>query len=330
MIKTLFVFLLSLFSINAFAGYGGYIGTYDNRRYGSLADPEYNGVAKLTSSRGMRGSGVFVSKNILLTNNHCVAACKNGCTAEFWNGSEYETANLKILAYNEKSEAFNGTDWGLLLADKDSNFYKPIAPRSSTGPVLRGGYGILRVIEDDEIPFLKDLYAKTMNEYKEECDKSPNKIECFNKQIDKQLEKLGKKPLFKDGDNFKVQNCNIVGNTQNSNKMMQTDCDSSGGDSGAPVLRNGQIVGLNNGGLQAIFGANKINAVVTKTENFYLPVQNFISESQYTKITDSWHKYIDDKDDKETLGPIKLDSAPVTSDAESDVIQQMLKDLDCD
>ena len=123
MMKIIYVFLLSLFSLNAFAGYGGYIGTHDNRRYGSLSEPEYNGVVKLLSGDKIKGTGVFISKNIILTNNHCVAACRNGCQAEFWNGSGYETSNLKTLAYNEKSKLSDGTDWGLLLSDKDSNFY---------------------------------------------------------------------------------------------------------------------------------------------------------------------------------------------------------------
>ena len=331
MMKILCVFLLSLFSVNAFAGYGGYIGTHDDRRYGSLAEPEYNGVVKLFSGNLVKGTGVFVSKNVILTNNHCVAACKNGCKAEFWNGSEYETSNLKVLAYNEKYQSFNGTDWGLLLSDKDSNFYKSISPMSSIGQVSRGGYGLLRIIEDDEIPFLKDLYAKTIAEYREECKQSSNQIECFNMRVDKKLKEKGKRQLFKDENNFKVQNCNIIGNVQGNKKMLQTDCDSSGGDSGAPLLRNNVVVGLNNGGLQALFGDNKINATAIPTENFYMYTQGAIEKQLYEKATDSWHKYVDnDNNKKETFGPIKPDSVPDVSDTESEVFQRMLEGLNCD
>ena len=327
MMKPLLIILSFLFATNAFAGYGGYIGAHDNRRYGSLSEPEYNGVVKLNVGGG-RCTGIFVSKNIVLTNNHCVVACKNGCEAEFWNGSGYETSNLKVLAYNAKAKLSNGTDWGLLLSDKDSNFYKSIAPMSATGQVQRGGYGILRIIEDDEIPFLKDLYAKTKQEFKEECNKSPNIIGCFNRHIDKKLAKLGKKQLFKDGNNFKVQTCNIIGDSQKSNRIMQTDCDSSSGDSGAPLLRNNTIVGLNSDGLQTVFGDRKTNADAVKTENFYIPVQGFISK--HANITDSWYEYVNDEKDEEMLGPVNSDLAQESSDTGFEAIQSMLQDLDCD
>ena len=308
MTKTLFVFLLSLFSLNAFAGYGGYIGKHDDRRYGSLAEPEYNGVVKLTSGGVVKGTGVFISENVILTNNHVVRACRNGCIIEFWNGSEYETANSKVLAYNEKANLSDGTDWGLLLSDKDSNFYKQIAPVSTTGQVQRGGYGILRVIEDEEIPFLRGLYTKIIKENKEECGKTSNAVECFNKLVDKKLKELGKKQLFKDGDNFKVQTCNIVGDSQRSNKMLKTDCDSSGGDSGAPLLRNNVIIGLNNGGMQSVFGESIANAEAIKTENFYMPAQIFINKNKYESAVNFDQKYITNENKEDVLGPVKPDS----------------------
>ena len=322
--KHLFVILLSLYAQSALAGYGGYIGEYDNRRYGSIAEPEYNGVVKLSRAGIVKGTGVFVSKNIILTNSHCVQSCQNSCTAEFWNGSGYETANLKLFLYNKDSSVLAGTDWGLLLSDKESNFYKPIAPISTNGRVNRGGYGMLRIIEDSEIPFLKELYAQTMAEFKDECEKTPSTIECINKRVDEKLKEMGKKQLFGDRDNFKVQSCNILGTHPQSNKMLKTDCDSSGGDSGAPLLRNGTIVGLNNGGLREVFGPDKANACALKTENFYTYVQYAITQQDKAEQF-SISKYMDDKD-KEILGPIKPDS----TDEESETIQQMLQSFDCD
>ena len=143
-------------------------------------------MVRLTKSMDIVGTGVFVSENLILTNNHCVEACKSGCAARFWNGSEYETSNVKVVSVNPNDSASSGYDWGLLVSDKASKFYKHIAPVSTPGQVLRGGYGLLRVIEDDEIPLLKEVYSQTKQEYKKKCkeQKGMPYAECINKKVD--------------------------------------------------------------------------------------------------------------------------------------------------
>ena len=105
MIKISFAFLLSLYTANVFAGYGGNIGAHDDRVYSSLADQNYRGVVRLLNNRGSTFcTGTFVSKNLILTNSHCAIHCKNGCGAEFYNGYGYEKSNLKIVAYYKNFE----------------------------------------------------------------------------------------------------------------------------------------------------------------------------------------------------------------------------------
>ena len=333
MTKVLFALLLSIYSTNVFAAWGGYIGKHDNRRYGSLSEPEYNSVVKLTGDRGMRCTGGFVSKNLIITNNHCLMGCQNGCRAEFWNGSEYEKSNVKIASFDPKSQGFSGFDWGLLVSEKASNFYKPIAPVSTPGQVFRGGYGVLRIIEDDEIPFLKEVYSQTVQEFKEICNKQKNVPypECINKKVDNKLKQLGKKALFGDMGNFKVQTCKILGTYDEDARLLKTDCDGAGGDSGAPLLRNDTLVGLNVGGLQMVFGSDEMNARALKTENFYLYVQDAIknyqdadAEKNYFPV---WREHQKESDDKPLLGPLQPDSS---GDAESEIIQQILQNFDCD
>ena len=284
MTKSLIAILLSLYTANAFCGYGGYIGQYDNRTYGSLSSPEYRGVTKL-SVGGYSCTGGFVSKNLILTNDHCALHCRNECSALFWNGSGYEKSKLRVVAYYEQFETLDGNDWALLLSDKESNFYKPVSPTSSPGQIIRGGFGALRIIENDEIPFLKQLYIQTQKEFGTSC-KRQQKIsyyECINEHVNTRLENMGKKPLLSDSNNFKVQTCKILGTHPQSNRMLLTDCDSSGGDSGAPLLRNNQIIGLNNSGKQNIFGTETANASAIKPENFYKYVQKYIKKYEQTQ-----------------------------------------------
>lgn len=333
MMKYIFVLLLSLYTPSVFAGSGGYIGHHDNRRYGSLSEPGYNGIVKLTLDRGRLCTGGFVSKNIVITNNHCAVLCKNGCVAEFWNGSGYDTTNLTPVAYHKNSELRDGTDWALLYSEKENRFYNSVAPFSSPGPVLRGGFGLLRIIEDNEVPFLKYLYNKTVKEQtgfcKQTSKNSYDVIACINDIFDKRLKEINMQPVFQDSNRFKVQDCNIYGDYKNGLKYITTDCDSAGGDSGAPFLRDGQIVGLNNAGKQDIFGDSDINAVGIKTENFYVYVQDFVKKYQNGKPSEQtivpWGGSIktENNDDK-----LYLDSGLVSPSEEN--FDQLLQTFECD
>jgi hypothetical protein len=288
--KPIFVILLSVYTTNVFAGYGGNVGRYDNRQYGSLSDLTYRGVVKLTIGNGGRCTGTFVSKNLILTNSHCAVGCTNGgCRAEYWNGGandELETSRLTVVAVNKKYNTFDGTDWAVLKSDKESNFYKPISPKTTTGPINRGGFGCMRIIKDGEIPFLRSTYAETQRAFNKECKKEAKGddskyVSCINKHVNKALKDMGREPLFEDSGNFKIQNCNITGTLNGYPKMVETDCDSSGGDSGCPYLRGGQLVALNNSGPQNIFNDNELDGSNgLKTENFYDTVKDLTVKHQ--------------------------------------------------
>ena len=324
MMKHGLMFVIALYTANVFAGYGGYIGQHDDRSYGKLSDPEYSGIVKLTLNDGSRCTGVFISKNLILTNDHCALMCKDNCVAEFWNGSGYEKSNLKIVVYRKKYQESDGTDWAILFSDKESNFYKPIVPQTTTGQVLRGGYGTLRIIEDNEIPYLQNLYNEMQQEYYRECksleqSKKMAFFECINRKVDKQLEKFGKKPLFGDSNNFKVQTCKILGNRSDSSNMVRTDCDSSGGDLGAPLLRSAQIVGLNNTGQQFVFGESSVNASAVKTENFYRYAQETIL------------KYKDNGNNNAQNNNNNNANTNLNNNSElKQLLEQRLLDFDCD
>jgi len=356
MVKQLYVFLLSfLWTTNVFAGLGGYIGTADNRSYGRLSDSEYRGVVKLSIGNG-RCTGGFISKNLIITNDHCALHCigNQKCTAEYWNGSGYETSNVRAVLYYKGHQTFNGTDWAILLSDKNSNFYKSVSPTTTPGQVSRGGYGVLRVIEDDEVPMLKAVYKEVMIQMKQKCADEVKKtkksfVECINREVDKRLEQSGQKPLFKDSDNFKVQQCNILGDYDSNSKIARTDCDSSGGDSGAPLLRNNQIMGLNSGGNQNLFGDSDVNAIGIKTENFYdyakqqiqkyqnmntYKINSLSSETDGRINTNKNTNNITDDNVYDATSQKQTEPVELNPDDENykieQILQQRLQDFDCD
>lgn len=278
--KTLFIIFGILFTARAFAGYGGNIGILDDRIYSSLSNPEYYGVVKLyLPPNKNRCTGTFISDNLIITNTHCALHCKQGeCSAEFWDGSKFTTSSLKLVAINKNAETLNGKDWAILSSDQKNPMYRKISPQSTPGPVLRGGFGTLRIIQNDEIPFLKSLYAKTKSKFKAQCKGNTS---CINRHVNEQLVAMGKEPLFGDTDKFKIQHCNILHDYPNHPKMVTTDCDSAGGDSGAALLRNNNIVGLNNSGPQNVFNNNEAKgATAVKTDNFYTYTQKLIQKRQ--------------------------------------------------
>ena len=293
MIKPSIAILLALYAVNAFASFGGHIvGGHDERVYASVSDPEYRGTARLSLDRGSC-TGTFVSKNLILTNSHCAMACKRGCSAYFYNESGNEKSNLKVVAYYPDHGIYDGKDWALMLSDKESRFYRSITPQTTTGPIVSGGYGMMRILKDEEIPTLKQLYVQTKQEFKEKCNREAKNnynawIGCINKHFEIKVQERGMEPIFRDSGNFKVQNCKILGTMQGHEKMVYTDCDSAAGNSGGAYLRGGQIVGLNNCGFSDIFddrtggGAGGL-----KTENFYNSVQKNIKKYNGVAVSDN-------------------------------------------
>ena len=339
MIKTIFAILLSVYTANVFASFGGNIGVVDDRRYGSLSDPDYRGVVKVKLGAG-GCTGGFISKNLVITNSHCAVLCKNGCTAEFWNGSAYDKSSLRVVAYYPNYETLNGTDWAILLSDKENKYYiSSIAANSTPGQIHRGGFGGLRIIEDDEIPYLQDLWDRVARENEARCKKEAEAwVDCINKLVEGELKKQGKQPLMNDGSKFKIQTCKIIGNHPKSNKMVQTDCDSASGDSGAPLLRSNQLVGLNNSGTHTIFSPDESKgANGVKTENFYKYAQELIAKYEnYSGSSNNASNTVPSKPNNtnpatNTNSPTAPTSSPITDEQKiQQMLEQQLQSFDCD
>lgn len=280
-IKTASFFALILATIcgNAFASAAGNIGTHDNRRYGSLEEPEYSAICHMYAGGNKSHCTCgFIDKHLVITNSHCVPKCiEKGCSAKFWNGKSYVTTDLKLIMYHKNYETLAGNDWAFFLASDANPNTKKVATSTTIGQVSRGGYGTLRIIPDHEIPTLRPIVSNMYEMHWQECKQqnSDNAISCIMRYINAEVERAGLKRLTGDGNNFKVQTCNITKNPlvlgeETYPNMVDTDCDSGGGDSGAPLFRGNTMVALNNSGPSRIFQNNDSNgANAVKTQNFY-------------------------------------------------------------
>lgn len=280
--KISFIILCTLFTSTAFAGAGGNIGVLDDRTYGSLSDPTYSAIAQFI----IKGSGIctagFIAPNLVITNRHCVAECDpaTSCQVKFWNGTKYvKTETTSVAAIGKPGQTFDGQDWAILTTREPNPNFKNVASKSTTGTISRGGFGCLRVIKDSEVQPLKQLFMQTYERYYDgACKTQQDQLGCVWKYFNDAVKNAGFEPLLNDADKFKVQTCHIKGNHPRSSLMLATDCDSAGGDSGAPLLRGDTIVGLNNSGPHMFFsGDESIGSNAVKNENFYTNAKTLIS-----------------------------------------------------
>lgn len=293
MIKTSFIILCTMLTTTTWASVGGNIGILDDRTYGSLEEPIYSAVAQFKSRHGKRAivcTAGFISQNLVLTNRHCASDCDpvSACTIRFWNGKKYvETPINKIVSIGRGSAALDGNDWAIVRTNDPNPHFKSVAQKTTAGQVDRGGFGSMRVIKDNEVDALKQIFIECTEKYEAECKAKENAKEtdfysCIFIRFDDEIQKRGFKSVVNDANNFKIQKCSITSNHPQSSNMVATTCDSAGGDSGAPLLRGGVIVALNNSGPHTFFASSEsVGATAVKTENFYSYVADAISNFGY-------------------------------------------------
>lgn len=282
--KKVYLLFCLLITTDVFASYGGNIGISDDRTYGSMEDPLYSAVAKFISSKGGCTAG-FIDKNLVITNRHCAILCQRNdkpCYIKFWNGREYVQTSATTIMLPREHTNLDGNDWAIMRTDDINPNFKKLAQKSTTGQISRGGFGGMRVIKDSELPTLKEIYIQTERKYRTECQQNKESAysDCIFKHFNEAVKDNNMQPIMGDQEKFKVQTCNITGDKMGHPRMVQTDCDSSGGDSGAPLIRGNTIVGLNNSGPHTFIQDNESNgANAVKNENFYTYAQKKIQKT---------------------------------------------------
>ena len=284
--KCIITFLLMIMTTTNLWASSGNIGTSDNRERAELSDELYNSVCKFLSPQSICTCG-FIDEHLIITNAHCVASCnqRGGCSAEFWNANEGRmvTTQAHLITYGDAEDVYNGHDWAILSTDDGNPKFLNVSPDTPISQIHRGGFGTLRIIEDWEVVILRRIVEK----YRwglEDCLNKYTLSKCVDNwiyTINEAAKESGLEPLTGDTQTFKVQECSITNEYVLYGKdvydnMVQTNCDSSSGDSGAPLFVGGNtLVAVNNAGPSLIIQDDDDDgAVGVKSDNFYDVVQS--------------------------------------------------------
>ena len=245
----LFVFLLIMFM--PFVSMAG-MNAIDDRVDVSLSwsKPEYNKIVYFTTSGGGSCTAEYVYYDLILTARHCVTNRPEHDKYEKLN-KEYEIqlydgrktkVVLERYGYNLEAE-----DWALLRV-KDSKFYRydnyfDVINQTPLGPVSLTGFGFLRVLSNDEIKIVRDVFQSMSAQY-------PGR--SWNFLWDKTEAELARRGIYVDDFDRSTgtyrlkthQNCQISRFVSVVPNVFETTCDSIGGNSGGPYYRDGFLHGI--------------------------------------------------------------------------------------
>ena len=157
----------------------------------NAADKAYKNIVRIYmeyKEDKWSGTGVFVSPKHVLTNTHVAKSCgKNGRRYCDITTSDGQNLQAKVVAYGGKDaldSSSSEVDWSLLeIIDKNfcgNHYFGYVSPTKSQSSLWRAGFGTLRVMTDDEIKFIKNVYTDMLIKIYD--DKSNKKSEAENEE----------------------------------------------------------------------------------------------------------------------------------------------------
>ena len=222
----------------------------DDRVYVSWSEPEYNKIVFFTTSGGGSCTAEYVDYDLILTARHCVT------NKSEYDGYEKLNREYQIQLYDGRKTKvvleryghdLESEDWALLRV-KDNNFYQydnyfDVINQTPLGPVSLTGFGFLRVLSDDEIKTIRNIFQSMSARYRgKSWDFLWNKTE----------EELARRGIYvndfdRSSGTYRLkshQNCQISRFVLSVPNVFETTCDSIGGNSGGPYYLNGVLHGI--------------------------------------------------------------------------------------
>ncbi|MBR5153953.1 MAG: trypsin-like serine protease [Alphaproteobacteria bacterium] len=269
--------LATLMCGGAYAG----TGTVDNREYVNWSSAPYNKIVRITRGGGLC-TGQYVAPNLILTAGHCLNM------SESWSGrGRIGKSDIEIHLADGRSTM--GTivdygqnidyDWGMVLIT-DSAFYHD-GPFDVSGAnvlnttVTNAGFGFMRILADNEINVLRDIWTQTMAE--NPGIKRSDFMQIFYKASERINQAISQGTISKALVEPKTLKAHIGCRLKNwasgggSTLLVESDCDTFNGNSGGPFFRDNTIYGISALGLHTWDNDN--NSAATPPKQFFNAIQ---------------------------------------------------------
>ena len=274
---------ISLFLLATLVCGGAYAGTgtVDNREYVNWSSAPYNKIVRITRGGGLC-TGQYVAPNLILTAGHCLNM------SESWSGrGRIGKSDIEIHLADGRSTM--GTivdygqnidyDWGVVLIT-DSAFYHD-GPFDVSGAnvlnttVTNAGFGFMRILADNEINVLRDIWTQTMAE--NPGIKRSDFMQIFYKASERINQAISQGTISKSLVEPKTLKAHIGCRLKNwasgggSTLLVESDCDTFNGNSGGPFFRDNTIYGISALGLHTWDNDN--NSAATPPKQFFNAIQ---------------------------------------------------------
>ncbi len=299
------ILLLLIFPHIALCGVGstGKSGNIDQRRVVEWNTEPYKKYVRIEACNGI-GTGQFITKKHVLTNKHVIGCCqsinvhtsddklfsarlvKTGGMNEL-NNNISETNKLRsTCAFNKEKHLRSGKDWAIIEIDDvyenfEHAFFDIGTTLKDTTRLQRSGFGGLRVLSNNDITNLKNIYknfliwhfgisrekAETdvaaygvnLNEVTGDLQKF--KISDFVNYYDNQMIQKGQRNFYAEyiNDVYNLKNMPDCEIKRNDGRSFEHTCEGWQGDSGSAILANNNIVvGLHNSGYNLIGSSSDV------------------------------------------------------------------------
>lgn len=293
--------LAILFATHCITAHGG-VGSIDERKYVDWNSYPYNQIVYFFTREYGTCTAQYVAKDIILTARHCITK-----DTDFDNNKHIgELFTIKLhdgrktqIKLEKYGHDFASDDWALLRV-KDTNFFSnnafTVSSQSKILTVTNAGFGYMRILKDNEIKKLKQIFKKNAKQH------GLSKTNFLNLIVPsvQDTKANGIPPLIDWTDEttqcltganpddctleYKLKahiDCKLI-EIDSKDKIISSDCDAMQGNSGGPYFANNTIYGIVSRGRDSFKDTRYGNELAVTPSLIWKNLQNILLENTNT------------------------------------------------